>query len=185
MAHIFIADGTPSQENRTFREHLEKLREGLISRGHTVENIHLAEKTIAHCTGCFSCWLRTPGSCIFKDDHVDFLRSLLRADLVLFASPLILGFPSGLLKTSIDRFIPQALPYIELDEHGECRHPLRYGKTPLMALLYEPEKDTDEEDVQIITFAFERFARNAHTRFLFARSLEDSFEEVYHATANL
>ena len=185
MAHVFIVDGDPRQENRGFRESLEELREGLVSRGHTVEHMQLRGRKIADCTGCFSCWVRTPGSCIFKDDHVAFLRSLLQTDLVLFASPLILGFPSGLLKTTIDRFIPQALPYIELDEHGECRHPLRYKKTPPMGLLYEPEEDTDEEDVRIITFAFERFARNAHSRFLFARSLEHNFAEVYHAAANL
>ena len=185
MAHVFIVDGDPRHSCRGFGEHLEKLREGLVSRGHRVEHMQLRGKKIADCRGCFSCWLQTPGSCIFKDDHVDFLKILLQSDLVLFASPLILGFPSGLLKTTIDRFIPQALPYIELDEHGECRHPLRYEKTPLMGLLYEPEDDTDQEDIRIITFAFERFARNAHTRFLFARSLEDTFEEVYHAAADL
>ncbi len=180
---IFLVDGDPRKTNETFpfRKRLEKLHLFLLSQGHTVESIRLAEKHIASCTGCFSCWLRTPGICIFKDDHVAFLKSLVWADLAIFVSPLILGFPSGLLKTSIDRFIPQALPYIELDKNGECRHPMRYDKNPLLALLYEPEEDTDEEDIGIITAAFERFARNAHSRFLFARPLEENFEEVHHA----
>jgi len=182
---IFLVDGNPYEENRAFLERFEALQDFLASRGHRVEVTHLAGKNISGCVGCFSCWLKTPGICIFKDDHVDFLRSLLSTDLVLFTSPLILGFPSGLLKTSIDRFIPNALPYIELDERGECRHPRRYDKNPLMALLYEPEEDTDEEDIRIISTAFERFARNAHTRFLFARPLSDPFEEVCHALEHL
>ena len=182
---IFLVNGNPCRENRAFDERFKNLRSFLASRGHAVESMFLSGKNIAGCTGCFSCWIKTPGICIFKDDHVDFLKALLAADLVLFTSPLILGFPSGLLKTSIDRFIPNALPYIELDEGGECRHPMRYDENPLMALLYEPEEDTDEEDLRIISTAFERFARNAHTRFLFARPLSDPFEEVCHALEHL
>ncbi|HOO63403.1 MAG TPA: flavodoxin family protein [Synergistaceae bacterium] len=183
---IFLVNGDPREECETFRENFEALHGFLALRGHSVKSLHLKDKNIAACVGCFSCWLQNPGICIFKDDHVSFLQSLLWAEVTIFISPLIMGFPSALLKNAIDRFIPNALPYIELDEEGECRHPMRYDKNPLMALLYEPEEDTDEEDLQIITTAFERFARNAHTRLLFTLPLgKENFEEVHHALEHL
>jgi multimeric flavodoxin WrbA len=181
---ILVVDGKPVLRESGFSGRIRKVAEILSLAEHDVEVIILAEKKITECTGCFSCWLRTPGLCIFNDDHAYFLKSFIKSDLVLFASPLIMGFPSALLKTAIDRFIPTALPYIELAD-GECRHPLRYGNSPAFALLYEPELDTDEEDLRVVTTVFERFARNAHTEFVFARPLGDDPEVVRNAIEHI
>jgi len=181
---ILLVDGNPDLHDSGFTRRIRKVAETLSLAEHEVEVIRLAGKEISGCTGCFSCWLRTPGLCIFNDDHADFLMSFINSDLVLFASPLIMGFPSALLKNAIDRFIPTALPYIELAD-GECRHPLRYEKSPSFALLFEPEKDTDEEDLRIVTNVFERFARNAHTELVFAQPLGDDPEVVRNAIEHI
>ncbi len=182
---IFIVDGNPDAEKIGFGERLAAFGRAAAERGHEVTDVRLREKAVHSCIGCFACWLRTPGACIFEDDHVEVLRSFLNADAAVFASPLIAGFYSALLKTTIDRVIPLVLPYIEFAD-GECRHPLRYDRSmPKMAFLFEPEEDTDEEDIRIVSTAFERFARNGHTRFLFARPLSDDPEEVRHALEHL
>lgn len=181
---IFVIDGNPDLSDSSYREKVEGVTLSLSGLGHEVELARLAEKNIRGCTGCFSCWLKTPGVCVFRDDGVEFLRSLVHSDLALFVSPLIMGFPSALMKNAIDRFIPMVLPFIEMAD-GECRHPLRYDSSPLLALLYEPEADTDEEDVDIVSTVFRRFARNAHTKFVFAMPLSSDPGEVSHEIENL
>lgn len=181
---IFIVDGNPDLSNSQYREKVKKITASLSRSGHEVQVMGLAESNIHGCTGCFSCWLRTPGVCVFKDDGVEFLRLMLHSDLVLFVSPLIMGFPSALMKNAIDRFIPMALPFIEMAD-GECRHPMRYDRSPLLALLYEPEPDTDDEDVDIVSTVFGRFARNAHTRVVFVMPLSSGSGEVSHALENI
>jgi multimeric flavodoxin WrbA len=181
---IALVDGNPDAGNTLFGERLALHGRALSEAGHTVELIRLQGKTIHWCTGCFSCWVKTPGICVFKDDQTDILRSFLNSDVVVFASPLFMGFYSALLKKTIDRVIPLIIPYIEFAD-GECRHPLRYDSMPRMAFLYEREEDTDEEDIGIVSTAFERFARNGHTKFLFARPLGDDSGEVRHAIEHL
>lgn len=67
--------------------------------------LNLSESTIKNCTGCWSCWLKTPGRCIYKDLDA-FYRAYLDADRVIIFSKLSQGFVSGNLKTLFDRMIP-------------------------------------------------------------------------------
>ncbi len=181
---IRIVDGNPAAPDKAYERKLEAITQSLKDSGNNVSTMRLAEKNIHGCTGCFSCWLKTPGVCVFDDDGPEFLRSLIHSDLLLFASPLVMGFPSALLKNAIDRFIPMALPFIEMAD-GECRHPMRYESTPPLALLYDPEPDTDEEDIDIVSTVFKRFARNAHTRFLFSMPLSADPTEASHEIENI
>ena len=178
---VMILDGNPDVERIPFTFMVAGIARAAVAAGHEVETVLLREMDVHPCTGCFSCWLRTPGVCVFDDDHVGILRSFLHTDVVLFASPLVAGFYTALLKTTIDRVIPLVLPYIEF-EKGECCHPCRYGRPmPAMGFLYDPEEETDQDDVRIVTDSFERFARNGRTRLLFSRPLSDDPQEVCHA----
>ena len=47
---------------------LNSLVEGMRAAGAEVEVVDLRKKTIKNCAGCFSCWTKTPGTCIRKDD---------------------------------------------------------------------------------------------------------------------
>ena len=58
----------------------------------------LRELNLHHCTGCFGCWIKTPGRCVARDDGPRVLAAEITSDFVLLASPLVLGFPSALLK---------------------------------------------------------------------------------------
>ena len=37
------------------------------------EIVYFKKKHINHCNGCFSCWTKTPGKCIHKDDIEELL----------------------------------------------------------------------------------------------------------------
>ncbi|WP_304942299.1 flavodoxin family protein [Vallitalea guaymasensis] len=87
------------------------------------------------CTGCWSCWLKTPGKCIFRDLD-QFHRKYLEADKVIIFSQIKKGFISGKMKTIIDRLICHYLPYIEISKEGS-NHLARYNKYPDIEFYYE------------------------------------------------
>jgi hypothetical protein len=118
---------------------------------------------IMQCTGCWSCWWKTPGICATKDDAQSIMYHVIHADLVVHASPVVAGFTSALLKTIQDRCIVLLHPYIEPIQ-GECHHRKRYDRYPDMALLLQPQSDTDEEDIEIITDIYHRLAINFHCK---------------------
>lgn len=76
----------------------------LSSMGHEVESIFLFEKDIKPCLACTKC-KETPESvaCIQKDEASEILERMVKADLVLFTSPLYFWGLAGPLKTFIDR----------------------------------------------------------------------------------
>lgn len=178
--NILVVNGNPAGGTVEFDSALGLLGGRLIHAGHQVTVLTLRELQISQCVGCFSCWLKTPGSCIFRDDQDEILRQYLGAGLVVFASPLIMGFTSALLKRCCDRIVPVLLPYIDVSS-GECRHWLRYGRAPRFAVLYVPEADTDAQDVEIVASLWRRLARNAGSEVEVFAPLHENLEEVCHA----
>ena len=75
------------------------------------EEINLNALDIKPCTGCFSCWGRTAGQCVIRDD-MDMLRlKTSLADVIVESFPLyFFGMPSK-LKAMTDRCLPFMLPY--------------------------------------------------------------------------
>ena len=71
---------------------------GARSAGAEVEYVKLKDMEINSCTGCFTCWTKTPGECIFKDDMTDLRLKYRKADLVVFASPLYIFSVTGIMK---------------------------------------------------------------------------------------
>jgi multimeric flavodoxin WrbA len=140
---------------------LQNQIEEKLGNSHNYAQFNLADFTIKQCIGCWNCWCKTPGVCVHKDDAVPLMRSVINADLVVFASPVMRGFTGSLLKRFQDRMIVLIHPYLELVEK-ECHHRKRYDRYPDIALFIEKEADTDEEDIDIITTIYKRLALNFH-----------------------
>lgn len=113
---------------------LEAFISGCQEAGASIELINLREKNIKQCTGCYSCWIKSPGECALKDDMSDILAALNRADLEIWCTPLYFFGPTALLKNFLDRNIPMAEPYI-IEQNGLCSHPTRTGKTRNVVLI--------------------------------------------------
>jgi multimeric flavodoxin WrbA len=176
---ITILNGNPEAQNTDFESYLDRLALALDDLGMEVLTITLREKEIHSCTGCWGCWVKTPGECIIPDDSLEIRKEIIHSDLLIFASPLIMGFTSALLKIMQDKLIPLVHPYIEL-VNNECHHIKRYNTYPKLALIFSPEPDTDAEDIQIVTNIYERLAINFKSELIFSHSIETSAENMIH-----
>ena len=92
----------------------------------TVEYFKLKDHNIKECTGCYTCWTKTPGQCVFNDDMTMLREKCRAADLVIFASPLYIFNVTGIMKTFMDRLLPLMKPYMLIDEAGHTLHPDRF-----------------------------------------------------------
>lgn len=43
-------------------------------KGAEAERFFLKDKKTHHCIGCFHCWIKTPGKCIFDDDMTELIQ---------------------------------------------------------------------------------------------------------------
>lgn len=113
---------------------LEPLIEGMKEASAEVEVVNLRNKKIQNCIGCYTCWTKTPGKCIHKDDMTNELfPKYISSDIVIFASPLYFYSVTAGMKTFMDRTIPMAEPFI-IERNGKSYHPLRYPVPKIVAL---------------------------------------------------
>ena len=176
---ICLINGNPGVENSGFEDSYNQLVKILVNN-HEVTSYVLREKKIKSCTGCFSCWVKTPGECIFSDDTADIRKKTIHSDLVLFASPIIMGFTSALLKHVQDKMIPLLHPYI-LFVDKECHHEKRYENYPKTGVLYQKMEDTTQEELHIIEEIYNRYVINFHSDLILFENIQNSPEEIAHA----
>ncbi len=157
---------------------------GLVSKaGHEAKELVLRDMNYSPCRGCFNCWVKTPGLCVFKDDGDILCREFLSCDLAVITSPVIMGYPAALVKNALDRIIPLIHPHLE-DAGGEVHHVKRYKKYPAIALMLEKAGDTDDEDIEIISEIFQRAAINLQSWLKFVMLTGSPAEEASHAIVN-
>ncbi len=114
---------------------LNPLIEGMREAGADVEVVNLREKKIRYCIGCFSCWTKTPGKCVHKDDmSLELYPKWIACDLAVYATPLYFHTINAAMSTFMERTLPAALPFFEKGEDGKTFHPMRH-KTPASVLL--------------------------------------------------
>ena len=94
----------------------------------------LREMKLAHCLGCFGCWVKTPGLCVEADAGRDIAKAIVRSDVTVLFTPVTFGGYSPELKKMVDRFVPLASPFFQMD-HGEMHHPPRYTKPPRLVMV--------------------------------------------------
>jgi multimeric flavodoxin WrbA len=82
---VLALNSSPRKKGQSKTEMmLTHLVNGMQSAGAEVETVHLRDKTIRYCAGCFSCWTKTPGICIQKDDMTkELFPKWFEADLVV------------------------------------------------------------------------------------------------------
>lgn len=177
--NVIVLNGNPELENQVFDHYLEELADKLETSGHPTEILVLREFDAGYCTDCWSCWLKTPGLCIFKDDSHLVCRKVIHSDLVVFASPIIMGYYSALLKKFTDKMIPLLHPYFAVVQ-GEVHHRIRYPRKdyPLGGLLLEKTPSSDQEDIEIISATQSRTMINFKSKNVFTKLTDDPIEEI-------
>ncbi len=100
-----------------------------------VKKFYPHKMKIGPCTGCFSCWTKTPGVCAQKDDFQQILDIYKQADYFLLATPLyIFGFPAT-VKNVIDRLFIILEPAQVKSPRGGTEHPKRFDCHPKSVLI--------------------------------------------------
>ena len=100
---VIALQGSPRKKGNTARV-LEWVKEELISSNHEIEIIYLNSKNIHGCLACGKCKdLPDEIGCVQKDDAIEILEKMVKADLVIFASPLYFWGVTAQLKAIIDR----------------------------------------------------------------------------------
>jgi hypothetical protein len=173
---ITILNGEPYPRSE-FQKYVNQVAQRLAASGHTVTTLDLRELDLKGCSGCFGCWVKTPGECVKRDDSAQVRRAAINADLVVLASPVTMGFTSALLKRAFEQMIPLVHPYV-LIEGGEMHHRARYASYPEFGLLLGAGSDCDAEDLEITTAMWRRAARNLKSRLVFTAVTDRSAEEV-------
>ena len=120
-----ILDGAASGD-KDLSPILNVLSHVLKADGAQVESFPLRETKLAHCLGCFGCWVKTPGMCVEADAGREIAKAVIRSDVTVLFTPVTFGGYSPALKKMVDRFVQLASPFFQMD-HGEVHHPPRYA----------------------------------------------------------
>jgi multimeric flavodoxin WrbA len=132
---VIALNASPRGEGQSkTRMMLDSLVQGMRDGGAEVEVVHLRDKKVNHCIGCYTCWTKTPGVCVHKDDMtLELLPRWIQADLAVYATPLYHYTVTASLKAFIERTLPMVEPFI-LERNGRSSHPLR-GRLPKAVVL--------------------------------------------------
>lgn len=83
----------------------QQFRKGAEEAGHAVELVPLYDRKIGFCRACYACFRN--GKCVLQDDMADILAQMQAADVIVVATPTYFLTMNGMLKTTIDRFLPK------------------------------------------------------------------------------
>ncbi|MEJ2642609.1 MAG: NAD(P)H-dependent oxidoreductase [Desulfosarcinaceae bacterium] len=125
---VIAVNSSPRSKNESMTElMLTHLVEGMRTAGAEVETINLRDKKIKSCIGCFTCWTKSPGKCMHKDDMTNEIFSkYLAADIAVHATPLYFHTMNGAMSRFRERTLPIAQPFLEIGDDGKTYHPLRH-----------------------------------------------------------
>ena len=103
---ILVLNGSPKKEKsdtlRITRAFLDGMEDAAPQE---IELVHVIDKHIEYCRGCFSC-MRSGGNCVLDDDMKEILEKILESELLIFSFPLYCyGMPAP-LKALVDRTLP-------------------------------------------------------------------------------
>ncbi len=156
---VVILDGATSSDH-DLSPILSVLSEVLRGDGAHIETFALREMKLAHCLGCFGCWVKTPGICVEADAGREIAKAVVQSDITVWFTPVTFGGYSPDLKKMIDRYVQVASPFFAMD-HGEVHHPPRYAHRPRL-LMVGVQRRPDSHEAHIFKTLAGRNAINFH-----------------------
>ncbi|MGF7143263.1 multimeric flavodoxin WrbA [Anaerotaenia torta] len=100
--------------------------------------------TIRSCTGCFGCWIKTPGQCVIKDGYENMGELLGKTTELIVISKCCYGSFSPFVKNVFDRSISYIHPYFKI-RNREMHHKRRYNNVIQLKVFFYGEELTQQE----------------------------------------
>lgn len=142
MKVLVISDA--SDTSQLGRKVKEELKGYLNKYNHSITTFDVQTEDMHNCVGCFGCWIKTPGECVFKDISSDINKAYIGSDIAIFVSPVRYGCYTPAIRRTLDRMIPNILPFFKKIK-GEQHHAPRYKKYPGFIAFGYGEDITKEE----------------------------------------
>ena len=103
---ILVLNGSPKRDQSDTMHITRAFLDGMKdAAAQDIQIIHVIDRHIEYCTGCFAC-MRNGGDCIHDDDMRTILEAILLSDVLILSYPLYCyGMPAP-LKALIDRTLP-------------------------------------------------------------------------------
>jgi hypothetical protein len=100
--------------------------------------------SIHPCIGCFSCWLRTPGVCVFEDAYQQMGEKIHQAEEVVIMSRYTYGGFSSFVKNVLDRSISYLMPTFVITKN-EMHHKPRYKEKKKVSFFFRGHNLLEEQ----------------------------------------
>lgn len=98
--------------------------------------VDVQSANVSPCIGCYTCWIKTPGKCVFKDDAVQINRDIIQCETVIYISRVKYGCYDTPLKRILDRTNPIQQQLLRLHENE----------------IHQVQRDVKQKDVIIIGY---------------------------------
>jgi multimeric flavodoxin WrbA len=160
---FIVINAAPRMETGNTQMVLNPFLVGLRHQGAEVDLALLARKDIRPCRGCFTCYAKTPGVCVNRDDMPGLIERIRRADVLVLATPVYLDGVTSWAKLFIDRLVVFLDPHFVVDG-DRLIHPLRW-KFPRKIILVSVCGFPGIHNFDPLILHMERLARNLGSRF--------------------
>lgn len=136
MKKIMIINGGPRKNFNTAMM-LKEAARGAQDTGAEVEYVNLYDINYKGCISCLICkrkGVEQQGLCFYKDDLRPILEKCLNADAVIIGSPVYHSYPTGMMRSFLERFMFPAHTYMIDRENGGLKRVL--NRTLPTALIF-------------------------------------------------
>ncbi|RNC63187.1 MAG: hypothetical protein AWM53_01573 [Candidatus Dichloromethanomonas elyunquensis] len=143
MQALIISD--KEYQTEAFHQLNQLVNSFLIRKGFSLTETQIDRRDPAFCMGCFGCWVKKPGECVIDDKMGQINQIFMNSELTLYLSPVVFGQFSANIKNTLDRWIPNILPFFETRPDGSTMHPARYSSYPKQIIIGYGEELSDDE----------------------------------------
>ena len=162
---VLVINGSPKLNRSTTMSITNAFIEGLNEFNECdVEIINVQSLNFKPCTGCLSCWGRTEGECVIKNDDISVVKEkILNADIIIESFPLFFFGMPGILKLFTDRLLSMMNTYRghKPPEGNESFHGLRYPDANKRFVVISSCAYTEVDTSAKITVAAPRLAASS------------------------
>ena len=145
--NVLALNSSPRMEKGNTALLLGPFLDGVREAGAEADLVCVRRLDIKPCTGCFSCWNKTPGHCPQKDGMEQLYPRLMSADVWVLATPLYECGMTGTLKVLLDRTVA-------------CHHPGCEEEKPEKLVLVSSCGDYAIERFDALVFYMKDLCKN-------------------------